>query len=171
MVRTLEELKPDVNSHIRAISDFPKPGINFRDVMPLMAQPSLMGELCAAIAEHYRKLGGVDLIAGLEARGFLFGPQVAILLNVPFVPIRKKGKLPGEDIVEVQKGVVREGQRVAIVDDLLATGGTMKAAIELMRSTGATVVEAFVLIELTPLNGRAVISDVPVNALLSYNEA
>ncbi|ETN70773.1 putative adenine phosphoribosyltransferase [Necator americanus] len=152
--------------------------------MPLFANPSLVKDLCCAIAEHVRTdVGEINAIAALEARGFLFGPMIAVFLGVPFIPIRKKGKLPGdciqasyekeygEDTVEVQKGAMSAGWKVVIVDDLLATGGTMKAAVEVVEKAGATVAEAFVLIELVPLRGRERISNVPVTALLSYQEA
>ncbi|CAB3408980.1 unnamed protein product [Caenorhabditis bovis] len=179
-----DEIRPKIEAHIREIKDFPKKGINFRDIMPLFTNPQLVNELCVVVADHIRhSVGQVDGIAGLEARGFLFGPQIAIQLGVPFVPIRKKGKLPGstvqasyvkeygEDIVEIQEGSVKKGQRVVIIDDLLATGGTLRAASDLIQKVGGIVAEAFVIIELAPLNGRAKIPDVKLTALISYNDA
>ncbi|KHJ95126.1 putative adenine phosphoribosyltransferase [Oesophagostomum dentatum] len=146
--------------------------------MPLFANPSLLQDLCTAIAEHLRNdVGEVNAITGLEARGFLFGPIIAISLGVPFVPIRKKGKLPGEciqasyDVVEIQKGALKPNWKVVIVDDLLATGGTLKAAVDVIEKAGAAVAEAFVLIELLPLRGRDRIANVPLTSLLKYNEA
>ncbi|KAL6731228.1 hypothetical protein Aduo_002117 [Ancylostoma duodenale] len=189
-MKTLKELGPEVDRHIRNILDFPKKGINFRDIMPLFANPSLVQDLCTAIAHHIRTdVGKVDAVAALEARGFLFGPTVAMMLGVPFVPIRKKGKLPGDcvqasyvkeygeahfffnDVVEVQKDAMKPGWKVVIVDDLLATGGTLKAAVDVVQKAGAKVAEAFVLIELAPLRGRERIPGIPVTTLLGYNEA
>ncbi|RCN32606.1 putative adenine phosphoribosyltransferase [Ancylostoma caninum] len=145
-MKTLKELGPEVDRHIRSILDFPKKGINFRDIMPLFANPSLVQDLCSAIAHHIRTdVGKVDAVAALEARGFLFGPTVAMSLGVPFVPIRKKGKLPGdcvqasymkeygEDTVEVQKDAMKLGWKVVILDDLLATGGTLRQLSTLFR--------------------------------------
>uniref|UniRef100_A0A0K0CZZ1 adenine phosphoribosyltransferase n=1 Tax=Angiostrongylus cantonensis TaxID=6313 RepID=A0A0K0CZZ1_ANGCA len=152
--------------------------------MPLFSHPTLVEQLCCAIADHLRiEVGEIDAIAALEARGFLFGPIVAIRLGIPFIPIRKKGKLPGdciqasyvkeygEDIIEIQSNVVSQGWRIVILDDLLATGGTIKAAVDVISKAGAIVKEVFVIIELTPLHGRDKIPEVPVFSLISYNEA
>ncbi|KAK6017540.1 putative adenine phosphoribosyltransferase [Ostertagia ostertagi] len=115
--------------------------------------------------------------------GFLFGPVVAILLGVPFVPIRKQGKLPGEclqasyvkeygeDVIEIQKDAISAGWKVVIIDDLLATGGTLKAAVDLIEKANATVSEAYMIIELAPLHGREKVPGTPVSALIVYNEA
>ncbi|KAJ1369695.1 hypothetical protein KIN20_031224 [Parelaphostrongylus tenuis] len=181
---SLNDVRAKVDQHIRSIRDFPKKGINFRDIMPLFSHPSVVEQLCCAIAEHLRtEVGAVDAIAALEARGFLFGPIIAIRLGIPFIPIRKKGKLPGEciqasykkeygeDVVEIQSGVVSRGWKVVILDDLLATGGTIKAAVDLITKAGATVKEVFVIIELTPLHGRDKIAEVPVTSLIRYNDA
>ncbi|GMT27653.1 hypothetical protein PFISCL1PPCAC_18950, partial [Pristionchus fissidentatus] len=181
MASTLDQLKPEIEAHIRSVPDFPIKGINFRDIMPLMRQPKLVGRLCQAVADHIQSKGGVQAVAGLEARGFLFGPQIAQLLDVPFVPIRKAGKLPGEcvatvyakeygeDRIEVQKGAIAVGDRVLIIDDLLATGGTLAAAIDLITKVGGIVVESFVIIELAGLCGRAKLpKDVHTHALLVY---
>ncbi|GMT00084.1 hypothetical protein PENTCL1PPCAC_22258, partial [Pristionchus entomophagus] len=166
MASSLDQLKPEIEAHIRSVKDFPKKGIDFRDIMPLMRQPKLVGRLCQAVADHIQSKGGVQAVAGLEARGFLFGPQIAQILDVPFVPIRKAGKLPGEcvaaiyakeygeDRIQVQKGAISPGDRVLIIDDLLATGGTLAAAIDLITKVEGIVAEAFVIIELAGLNGR-----------------
>ncbi|VDL76403.1 unnamed protein product [Nippostrongylus brasiliensis] len=159
-------------------------GFHFRDIMPLFAQPAVVDDLCKAIANHIRKdIGQVDAIVALEARGFLFGPVIAIHLGLPFVPIRKKGKLPGdcvrmsyakeygEDVFEIQKDALSSGWKTVIVDDLLATGGSLKAAVDLVQSTKATVAEAFVIIELGPLRGREKLGGVPVTSLILCNEA
>ncbi|KAI1732605.1 phosphoribosyl transferase domain-containing protein [Ditylenchus destructor] len=165
----LDDLRDEVSQHFKCYQDFPIPGILFRDMMPLFSNPTLLDRLCQAIAEHYK--GKIDVVAALEARGFLFGPLVAIKLGVPFVPIRKKGKLPGpilvakyqkeygEDVVEMQQEVLpkSENVRVLLLDDLLATGGTLRAATELLRlCKTVSTIEVFVLAELTYLNGRDV---------------
>ncbi|KAK0425046.1 hypothetical protein QR680_009003 [Steinernema hermaphroditum] len=167
MVRPLEALKADVETHLTAFPDFPKPGIIFRDIFSLVANSALFHELCLSIADHIRSLGTkVDAVAGLEARGFLFGPTIAHALGIPFIPIRKKGKLPGEvvqssyekeygtDTVEMQANAIKPHDNIFIVDDLLATGGTMSAAIQLVQRAGGRVSEAFVVVELTTLKGR-----------------
>ncbi|MFH4976339.1 hypothetical protein AB6A40_003048 [Gnathostoma spinigerum] len=183
--RELQHLKEEVRSHLRIISDFPKPGIRFVDIMPLFRQPSLLNELCHAIAEHVRvELPvTVNLVTGLEARGFLFGPSIAMALNVPFFPIRKRGKLPGkiiqetytkeygDDVVEVQADAIVPGSKVLLVDDLLATGGTLAAAVRLIEKAGGDVVEAFTLIELTYLNARKTLpKHIPVYSLITLDE-
>nr|CDJ86744.1 Phosphoribosyltransferase domain containing protein [Haemonchus contortus] len=181
---SFDEVRAKVEPLIRSIMDFPKKGINFRDIMPLFAHPKIVDDLCKAIAQHIRtSVGEINAIAALEARGFLFGPIVAILLGVPFVPIRKKGKLPGEclqasymkeygeDIIEIQKDAISAGWKVVIIDDLLATGGTLKAAVDLVEKAKATVSEAFVVIELTPLRGREKVKGIPVSALILYDQA
>ncbi|MCP9261048.1 hypothetical protein DINM_004439 [Dirofilaria immitis] len=172
--RELKHLKEEVGSKLRVFPDFPKPGIRFmdrkdfrtkasktsyrsqyrkldlRDVMVLMRYPLLLEELYAAIAEHARVEIPVtiDAVAGLEARGFLFGPQIAMILKVPFVPIRKK------DVIEVQEDAIKQGSKVLLVDDLLATGGSLKAAASLVEKAGGDVAEAFTLIELAYLKPR-----------------
>ncbi|KAI6175049.1 Adenine phosphoribosyltransferase [Aphelenchoides bicaudatus] len=170
-------VRDEILAIIRKFPDFPKQGIVFCDIMPLMKHPQLMTRLCQGIAKHYD--GKVDAVAGLEARGFLFGPQVAQLLNVPFTPIRKKGKLPGPvisagyvkeygvDIVEIQSDALNPGARVLVIDDLLATGGTLKAALDLIRQARAFPVESFALIELECLNGRGIVgSETNVESLI-----
>uniref|UniRef100_A0A914VMP0 Adenine phosphoribosyltransferase n=1 Tax=Plectus sambesii TaxID=2011161 RepID=A0A914VMP0_9BILA len=179
----LEKLKIELASSIREFPDFPQKGILFKDIMPIFQKPQLVTNMCVAIAAHAvaEIPVPVDAVAGLEARGFLFGPQIAAILNVPFIPIRKQGKLPGktvratyvkeygEDVVEVQSDALKPGAKVMIVDDLLATGGTMKAAIEVIQKAGGDVAEAFCIIELTALKGRDVLLDtVPVFTLLSF---
>uniref|UniRef100_A0A915BQF6 Adenine phosphoribosyltransferase n=1 Tax=Parascaris univalens TaxID=6257 RepID=A0A915BQF6_PARUN len=182
--RQLQHLREEVRGQLRFFADFPKAGINFVDVMVLMRHPALLDELCHAIAEHARAEipVAIDAIAGLEARGFLFGPQVAVALNVPFIPIRKKGKLPGKtitqsyskeygiDVMEVQEDAVQQGSKVLVVDDLLATGGTMNAAIALIEKAGGEVAEAFTLIELAYLSPRkALPQHIPIYSLISLD--
>jgi adenine phosphoribosyltransferase len=170
----------DLKDHIRGIPDFPKPGILFYDISTLLrdadAWQVAMGRL-ARLVRAYQP----DLVAGVESRGFLMAAPLALKLGCGFIMLRKRGKLPGAiigldyaleygtDRIEVQADAVHKGQRVLIVDDLLATGGTMAAGIQLLRSVGAVVPAAAALIELTFLGGRKRL-DVPFEALVSYDE-
>jgi adenine phosphoribosyltransferase len=168
----------DLKQHIRGIPDFPKPGILFYDISTLLKHPGAWKETVAEMTEALRPLKP-DLLAGIESRGFLIAAPVAVLLGCGFVMIRKKGKLPGKtiphtydleygsDTVEIQSDAVEAGQRVVIIDDLLATGGTAAAAVRLCRMVGADVVGSAFIIELTGLKGRQRL-DVPVTALLDY---
>uniref|UniRef100_A0A914C0X1 adenine phosphoribosyltransferase n=1 Tax=Acrobeloides nanus TaxID=290746 RepID=A0A914C0X1_9BILA len=164
---------------MKVVMNFPKIGISFRDIMPLVYNTKLLDELCHAIAKHIKDEYGdkIDVVAAC----FLFGPQVAIILGVPFVPIRKKGKLPGkviqatyikeygQDTVEIQAGVLKTGSRVFLFDDLLGTGGTIRASIDLIEQESCTVVEAFFLIELAYLGGRTNIpKNINVYSLFSF---
>jgi adenine phosphoribosyltransferase len=169
----------DLRSLIRDIPDFPKPGILFRDVTPLLgngpAFRSCIHQLCERIAAHRPQM-----IAGIESRGFIFGANVAVELGVGFVPIRKPGKLPwktrqeryaleyGTDAIEIHEDAFAAGTRVALVDDLLATGGTAGAAINLLQHLGGKVVVASFVIELQFLEGRKKVGDVPTEVLVSY---
>jgi adenine phosphoribosyltransferase len=170
----------DLKAHIRAIPDFPKPGILFYDVSTLLADADAWqvttGRLAKIIAP-YRP----DVLAGIESRGFLVAAPMALKLGCGFVMVRKKGKLPGPtvsheyaleygiDTVQIQTDAVRPGQRVVLLDDLLATGGTLNAAAALFRKVGADVVGAACIMELTFLNGRKKL-DMPFNSLVSYDE-
>lgn len=163
---------------IRDVPDFPQPGILFRDVTPLLRDPGGLAAVVGALAERYRDRG-LDAVAGIESRGFLFGAPLAMALGVGFVPVRKAGKLPaeclraeyaleyGSAVLEVHRDGVRPGERVLLVDDLLATGGTSRAAAGLLGELGARVEEAAFVIELEFLRGRDALGDVPVHALLS----
>lgn len=165
---------------IRAVPDFPKPGINFKDITPLLKDPAALQATYRGIASQYNE-DEVDLIVGAESRGFLFGVGVAMLMNKGFVPIRKPGKLPaavhkqsyeleyGTDTLEIHQDAIRPGQRVIFVDDLLATGGTAKAAMELVKKCGGTVVGCSFVIELSFLPGRQVLSPYPVHSLIRYS--
>jgi len=169
----------DLKDHIRGIADFPKPGILFYDISTLLrdadAWQVAMGRL-ARVVRAYQP----DLVAGIESRGFLMAAPLALKLGCGFVMLRKRGKLPGTvtgldygleygtDRIEIQTDAVHAGQRVVVVDDLLATGGTLAAGIRLLRSIGAEVPAAAALIELTFLNGRAKI-DVPFESLIAYD--
>ena len=170
----------DLKDHIRGIPDFPKPGILFYDVSTLLrdadAWQVAMGRLSRAVRTHQP-----DLLAGIESRGFLLAAPLALNLGCGFVMLRKRGKLPGAvvgldyaleygtDRLEMQADAVLPGQRVVVVDDLLATGGTLAAAIALLRTAGAVVPAAAALIELTFLQGRSRV-DVPVEALVQYDD-
>jgi adenine phosphoribosyltransferase len=168
----------DLKQHIRGIPDFPKPGILFYDISTLLKHPGAWKETVAEMTEALRPLKP-DLLAGIESRGFLVAAPVAILLGCGFVMIRKKGKLPGKtiphtydleygsDTVEIQSDAIEAGQRVVVIDDLLATGGTAAAAVRLCRMVGANVVGTAFIMELKGLKGRAKL-DVPVTSLLDY---
>ena len=166
---------------IRAVPDFPKPGILFYDITTVLKDKTGFAQLIDAFAQHY--IGKhVDLVLGIEARGFIFGPALAYRLNAGFVPIRKPGKLPaatakvkydleyGSDSLEIHKDAINPGQRVLIVDDLLATGGTMEASVQLVEGLGGIVVSLAVAIELDFLHGRARFPHHEVVSLLHYNE-
>ncbi|MCS4484408.1 adenine phosphoribosyltransferase [Gleimia sp. 6138-11-ORH1] len=153
-----------ITENLREIPDFPEPGVLFRDITPLLANGEAFGKLIDALAEHYR--GKVDAIAGLESRGFILAAPLAIKLGLGMITIRKAGKLPGPVIgvdydleygsarMEVRPDSIHEGQRVLIIDDVLATGGTAAAAVELVRGLGAEVAGITVLLELEALKGR-----------------
>ncbi len=164
---------------IRDVPDFPKPGIIFKDITPLLADPS---GLCLAVelmANPYRK-AKVDLVCGAESRGFIFGTAIAQTLGAGFIPLRKPGKLPsrrvtaeydleyGTDKLEVHADAVRPGQRVLMVDDLLATGGTMQASCQLLSDLRAEIVGIAILIELEALGGRRRLAPRQVHSVLSY---
>jgi adenine phosphoribosyltransferase len=170
----------DLKDHIRGIPDFPKPGILFYDIATLLRDADAWQVAMGRLARVVRTFQP-DLVAGVESRGFLLAAPLALKLGCGFVMLRKPGKLPGETIgleygleygtdrIEIQADAVTPGQRVVLVDDLLATGGTMAAGITLLRNVGAIVPAAAVLIELTALAGRARL-DVPVESLITYEE-
>ncbi len=167
---------------IRDIPDFPKPGILFKDITPVLADRTAFSELVDALAGPYDPQG-VDKVAGIEARGFIMATPVAEALHAGFVPIRKPGKLPyrvvreeydleyGRDALEVHEDAFVPGDRVLIVDDVLATGGTAAAAVRLIRRLGAEVLGVAVFIELEALAGRAALDDVSLHALVTYDGA
>jgi adenine phosphoribosyltransferase len=164
---------------IREVPDFPTPGIVFRDIMPLLRDPRGLADVTDALAAPYRAQR-IDLVAGIESRGFLFGTPLAHVLGIGFVAIRKLGKLPGPTVqreytleygsnhLEVQRGAVRAGERVLLVDDVLATGGTARASLELIRELGGEAVGAAFLVELTGLGGRTLLGEFDVFSLLTY---
>lgn len=169
----------DFRDHIRVISDFPKEGISYKDVTTLLKDGKIYHAAIDALVEKI-KPWQPDVIVGPEARGFLFGAPVAYALGVGFVPVRKPGKLPaktisetyaleyGFDTLEVHEDAIKPGERVVLMDDLLATGGTMLATANLIRKIGADVVGMGFLIELAFLNGREKLSEYSVFSLVEY---
>jgi adenine phosphoribosyltransferase len=164
---------------IREIPDWPKKGILFYDVTTLLKEGRCFREVVNELISPYRDKS-VDVVVGIEARGFIFAPTVAYALNAGFVPVRKPGKLPaptykvsyaleyGSDCLEIHQDAIRPGQRVVIVDDLIATGGTAKAVAELIERMGGTVVGLAFMVELTFLHGRDKLSTFEVTSLLRY---
>jgi adenine phosphoribosyltransferase len=169
----------NLKDHIRSIPDFPKPGILFYDISTLLAHAKAWHATIEQIAERV-KAHKPDMLAGIESRGFLLAAPLAMALGTGFVMLRKKGKLPGTtvrhtyaleygtDTIEIQNDAIEKGKRVVLVDDLLATGGTMAAAVTLLEQVGAVVPAAACIIELTFLEGRKRLP-VPVEALLQYD--
>ena len=163
---------------VRNVPDYPTPGILFRDITPLLASPALFEEAITGLVTGLE--GTIDVVTGIEARGFILAAPVALALGVGFVPIRKQGKLPwktasasysleyAEATVEIHQDGVRPGQRVLILDDVLATGGTAKAARELIEGLGGQVAAARFLIELDDLGGRSALPDLSVDSLIRF---
>ena len=168
----------DLKQHIRSIPDFPKPGILFYDISTLLAHPKAWHTAIERLADLIRP-HKPDVLAGIESRGFLLAAPLALALGTGFVMMRKQGKLPGTtvrhtysleygtDTIEIQQDAVHKGARVVLVDDLLATGGTMAAAVNLLETVGAVVPATAVIIELTCLEGRKKLAP-PVETLLQY---
>jgi len=173
-----EETVSLVQARLREVQDFPAPGVLFRDITPLIADSEGFGALIDMLADRYR--GKVDAVAGLESRGFILAAPLAIALGVGMVTIRKAGRLPGPVVgvdydleygsarMEVQPFTVEDGQRVLILDDVLATGGTANAAFNLVEQAGGVPVGLCVLIELVDLGGRAALDGREIEAILSY---
>ena len=169
----------DLKSIIRDIPDFPKPGIIFKDITPLLKNGDAFHQAVDVMADHLKGLQ-LDLIVGVESRGFIFCPVLAYKLNVGFIPVRKKGKLPykteseaysleyGEAVVEMHQDAIEPGMRVAVVDDLLATGGTAAATARLVEKLGGEVLAINFLIELSFLKGREKLSKYAVSSVISY---
>jgi adenine phosphoribosyltransferase len=169
----------EIESAIRNVPDFPKPGIQFKDITPLLADPRLFAGTIDLLTDHY-KPGSVDAVVGIDARGFIFAAAAATKLQAGFVPVRKKGKLPyktheqdyaleyGSATVAVHVDALKPGARVLIIDDLLATGGTAAAAAALVRKLDAKILEISFLIELKFLNGREKLKGYPVRSVVVY---
>ncbi len=173
------DLEALLRSRVREIPDFPEPGVSFKDITPLLADHVAFAGAVDAIVGHHGR-GTIDKVVGIEARGFILAAPVAYHFGAAFVPIRKAGKLPsatfaesyaleyGEATIEVHQDAFSAGERVLLVDDVLATGGTVAAAVRLVERTGAVVAGCSVLIELAALDGRARLGDLDVQALLTY---
>lgn len=169
----------DLKRLIRDVPDFPKPGILFRDITPLLADPAGLAMAVELMAQPFRD-NRADMVVGAESRGFIFGTAVARALSTGFVPVRKPGKLPSEtrrkeyaleygtDSLEMHRDAIQPGQRVLIVDDLLATGGTLAACCDLVHEAGGKIEAVVVLIELADLGGRERVGDYPVFSVITY---
>lgn len=169
----------DLKSYIREIPDFPKPGIGFKDIMPLLQDKEALKEAIDALYDAVKDKK-IDKIAAVESRGFILGGALAYKMGVGFVPVRKKGKLPsktisysyqleyGEDTLEMHEDALAAGEKVLILDDLLATGGTVNAVINMVEQLGGEVSLAVFLIELTFLNGRDKLGNTPVISLIQF---
>jgi adenine phosphoribosyltransferase len=168
-----------IETLIRAIPDFPIPGILFRDITPLMGDPAGFKAMIDLFVDRFRD-AKIDAVVGIEARGYMIGSAVAYELGAAFVPVRKPGKLPGTkyteeysleygtNTIEIHDDAVAPGKRVLVVDDLLATGGTLAATLRLLARLDAHVAAVAVLIELTALNGRAALPGVDVTSFITY---
>jgi len=169
----------EIKQAIRSIPDWPKPGIVFRDITPVLADPRLLALVVERVAEPYKD-AGVQMVAGTEARGFILAPAVALTLGAGFVPIRKAGKLPwetfkttyeleyGTDTLEMHRDAIAPGTRVLMVDDLLATGGTMEACCQMVEQAGGEVVACAFMVELSFLGGRQRLAPRPVYSLVDF---
>lgn len=176
----LDLTKLDLTKYVRAIPDFPKPGIVFRDITPLLAAPDVFRECIRRLADRFRDRN-VHVVAAAEARGFIFAAPLALELNAGFVPVRKPGKLPfdthafhyeleyGTDTLEIHVDGISAGQRVLLVDDLLATGGTVEACCRLAERCGAVIVGCAFLIELRSLGGAQRIAPYEAYSLICYD--
>jgi len=165
--------------HIRAIPDYPKPGVTFRDITPLLGSGPALAAAVDQMAERFAA-ERVDRVIGIEARGFILGAPVAVSLGAGFVPVRKAGKLPwavvreeyqleyGTDKLEIHRDAIHPDERVVVIDDVLATGGTAAATCRLVETLGATIVGLGMLIELKALNGRSVLGQRRIESLLEF---
>lgn len=175
MALTAEDLK----ARIRDVPDFPKPGILFRDITPILQDHQALAATIELMAGPFAERE-IDVVLGIESRGFLFGPGIACRLGAGFAPVRKRGKLPGEtweeeysleygtDAVEIHQDAVPRGGRVLVVDDLIATGGTAEAAVRLLERSGAKVEGAVFLVELLELGGRSRLDGHEVHSVIQY---
>jgi adenine phosphoribosyltransferase len=169
----------DLRAKIREVPDFPKPGILFYDITTLLKDPDAFREVIDRMTEQVKD-SAVDLVVGMESRGFIFSAPMAYQLHAGFVPVRKLGKLPAETIeveydleygtatLEIHKDAIQPGQRVLIVDDLLATGGTVQGTIELVQRLGGEIAGLSFMVELTGLHGREQLGDFQIHTLLTY---
>jgi len=174
-----ERVVRDLRARIRDVPDFPIPGILFRDITPILQDPAAFRDCVDLFLDHF-KGRGIDVFAGIESRGFLFAAPIALELGAAFVPVRKAGKLPAEKLqrtyaleygratIELHRDAIEPGQRVALVDDLLATGGTAEAACGLLEEAGGKIADVAFLIELDFLSGRARLGGRPVTSFIHY---
>lgn len=174
-----ERLQERLKELVRNVPDYPKPGVIFKDITPLLKDGLAFEAVVGAIAQHYRDQQ-IDYVVGIESRGFIFGAAVATALRAGFIPVRKPGKLPhhthrceyaleyGTDTLEIHQDAVEPGKRVLIIDDVLATGGTASASVELVQCTGGVVVGLAFLIELDFLRGRDKLPGLDVCSILRY---
>lgn len=176
---TLDQLADRIRRRVRDIPDFPQPGIQFKDLTPVLSDSDLFAAVVRQLADDFSS-HDVDLVVGIEARGFIFAAPVALHLGTGFAPVRKPGKLPfqtrrvdyaleyGSDALEAHVDAVQPGQRILLVDDVLATGGTALAAAQLLEQLGGRVVATAFVLELAFLGGRERLSAFPVHSLVSY---
>lgn len=169
----------DLKNYIRSIPDFPKKGILFRDITTLLGNKEKFKEVIDVLSKRYADKN-IDAVIAIESRGFIFGGALAHRLGAAFVPVRKKGKLPyktlsatysleyGQDTVEIHEDAFKPGAKILLMDDLLATGGTMSAAAELVKKLKGRIVEIVFIIELADLKGRAKLKDIPVYSMVKY---
>lgn len=169
----------DLQQAIRNVPDFPQPGIQFKDITPVLANGRLFKKCIDQLVGDF-KPGDVDAVVGIDARGFIFAAAAALKLECGFVPVRKKGKLPfqtyeqsydleyGSNTIAIHTDSIRHGSRVLLIDDLLATGGTAAAAAQLLRKVGANILETTFFIELSFLNGRSKLEGYPIRSLVVY---
>lgn len=169
----------DLKAMCRSVKDFPKEGILFYDITPMLRDRDSFRQVVDSIGNHYCGRG-IDVVVSIEARGFIIGPAVAYKLGAGVVPVRKKGKLPwhcyqatydleyGSDVLEIHQDAIKPGERVLILDDLLATGGTARAVTDLVRKMGGEIVEVAFMIELLSLKGRERLKEYPVYSLIQY---
>lgn len=169
----------EITAAIRNVPDFPKPGIQFKDITPVLADARLFAGAIELLTEKFQP-GSVDAVVGIDARGFIFAAAAAMRLNAGFIPVRKKGKLPyqtieqdyaleyGHSTVAIHTDAIKPGSKVLLVDDLLATGGTSAAAATLVKKLGGEILEAAFLIELKFLNGREKLAGIPIRSLVAY---
>lgn len=174
--------KGDLKKAIRAIPDFPKAGINFRDITTLLKDKEAFKKAITMLAKKYRQ-ENIDYVVAVEARGFILGGALAYKLGAGFIPVRKKGKLPGKtqsitysleygaDTLEIHEDAIAPGAKVLIVDDLLATGGTVKAACDLVKQLQAKITGILFLIELTDLKGKEKLKEYPVYSIIKFKES
>ena len=177
----MQSLTEELKRTIRDVKDFPKPGIIFKDITPVLADPEISKKVSEALFNYWREKS-IDALVGVESRGFIYGLQLAQQLHVPFIPVRKAGKLPYETIkhaydleygsaeIEIHIDAIKKGQNVLIHDDLLATGGTAKASAELIKKIGGNVAGFSFLVELSFLNGRFSLEKInkEIQALVSF---